>query len=406
MEYYTFFQSALNTLKIEGNYRYFAHLKRIKGRFPKAEIQTSEGSKEVIVWCSNDYLGMGQNPLVLQAMHDALEDCGAGAGGTRNISGTTSYHATLEREIADLHNKEAALIFSSGYVANEAALSTLGNLLPQCLIYSDAANHASIIQGMRHSKAERKIFKHNSDSHLKSLLQEANPIRPKLIAFESVYSMDGDIAPIKEICALAKEFKALTYLDEVHGVGMYGYKGGGIAQERNLSDQVDIIQGTLGKAFGLVGGYIAGSREIVDFIRSFAPGFIFTTSMPPVIAAGAVASIRHLKESSWEREKQKYNVTHLKQKLRRVGIPFLQGESHIIPVIVGNPESCKKVTDLLLKEYNIYVQPINYPTVPKGTERLRLTPTALHTDSMIDDLVRALEKIWAQVSLTTVPKAA
>ncbi len=399
MDYTAFFNGKLEKLKDEGRYRHFANIERRAGDFPKADLHTPEGTKEIIIWCGNDYLGMGQHPKVLEATKRTLDDCGAGAGGTRNISGTTRYHVDLENELADLHNKEAGLIFTSGYVANEAALSTLGTLLPNCIIYSDSENHASMIQGIRHSNAQKRIFKHNDVEDLRRLLEQDDPSCAKLIAFESVYSMDGDIAPIKEICAVAKEFGALTYIDEVHGVGMYGHKGGGIAQARGLEDDVDIIQGTLGKAFGLIGGYITGSKEIIDFVRSFAPGFIFTTSLTPSVAAGCAASIRHLKSSDSERKIHQKNAAYLKEKFKNAGIPYLQSESHIVPVIIGNAKKCKQVTDTLLNEYQIYVQPINYPTVPVGTERLRLTPSAIHTEEMADQLVAALSEIWQRFGL-------
>ena len=399
MNYQDYFRQSLSQLKSEGRYRYFANLERCAGDFPYADYLTSEGRERVVIWCGNDYLGMGQNSTVIKATKLALDRCGTGAGGTRNISGTSRYHVELEQELADLHNKDAALVFSSGYVANDAALSTLGSLLPECLIYSDAHNHASMIAGIRHSKAEKRIFRHNDAGHLRQLIAQDDSHRPKLIAFESVYSMDGDIAPIADIVDVAKEFNALTYLDEVHGVGMYGAKAGGIAQEQGLEDRIDIIQGTLGKAFGLIGGYIAGSKDLVDFIRSYAAGFIFTTSLTPATAAGAAASIRHLKSSMIERERHQANAALLKNKLAVAGIPFIHNHSHIVPVIVGDPVKCKTVTDILLNEYNIYVQPINYPTVPKGTERLRLTPSAFHTETMIKDLVCALKEIWQRLEL-------
>lgn len=399
MDYKSFFQGALHQLKKDGRYRIFQDIERCVGRFPYARRHTEKSIEEIIIWCSNDYLGMGQNPKVLEAMENALRHQGAGAGGTRNISGTNHGHVLLEEELADLHDKEASLIFNSGYIANQTTLGTLAARLPNCLVFSDELNHASMIEGIRHSKAEKVIFKHNDVDHLRTLLKQADPARPKLIAFESIYSMDGDIAPIADICAAAKEYGALTYLDEVHGVGMYGYKGGGIAQMRNLSDQVDIIQGTLGKAIGLIGGYIAGNKELVDFIRSFAPGFIFTTSLPPAIACGAIASIRHLKESSLERENHQRHANYLKHRLEGMSIPYLKSESHIVPVIIGEATLCKEIARLLLDTYKIYVQPINYPTVSVGTERLRLTPSALHTEDMIDALVDALEDIWARFSL-------
>ncbi|HBN22432.1 MAG TPA: 5-aminolevulinate synthase [Holosporales bacterium] len=400
MDYTAFFKKNLDTLKSEGRYRHFANIERRAGDFPKADLHTPEGKKEIIIWCGNDYLGMGQHPKVVEATTKTIAQCGAGAGGTRNISGTTRYHVELEKELADLHNKEAGLVFTSGYVANEATLSTLGTLLPNCIIYSDSENHASMIQGIRHSKAQKRIFKHNDVEDLRRLLMQDDPSCAKLIVFESVYSMDGDIAPIKEICAVAKEFGALTYIDEVHGVGMYGQKGGGIAQARELEDEIDIIQGTLGKAFGLIGGYITGSKELIDFVRSFAPGFIFTTSITPSVAAGCIASIQHLKTSDQERVRHQNNARTLKGKCAAAGIPYLKSESHIVPVIIGNAEKCKQVTDALLHDYQIYVQPINYPTVPIGTERLRLTPSAIHTEEMADQLVAALVEIWQRFDLS------
>jgi 5-aminolevulinate synthase len=399
MDYESFFKQSLHTLKQEGRYRYFVNLERCAGDFPYAYFHLPTGKEKVVIWCGNDYLGMGQHPEVIESMVESLNQVGAGAGGTRNISGTTIHHVNLEQELADLHDKEAALIFSSGYVANEAALSVLGAMVPNCIFFSDSENHASMIMGMRHSRAQKKIFRHNDLDHLYELLSSVPADQPKIIAFESVYSMSGDIAPIQEICAIAEEFGALTYLDEVHGVGMYGYKGGGIAQELGCSDQVDVIQGTLGKAFGLIGGYISGSHGLIDFVRSYAPSFIFTTSIAPAIAAGAVSSISHLKRSDVERIQHQQNATYLKSKLKKAGIPFLDGGSHIVPVIIGDAVRCKEVTDILLTEYKIYVQPINYPTVPKGTERLRLTPSSTHTFAMIDDLVDALSDVWGRFTL-------
>lgn len=399
MDFESFFRKSLQELKKEGRYRYFVNLERCAGDFPYAYFHLPTGKEKVVVWCGNDYLGMGQHPLVLKAMVESLNQLGAGAGGTRNISGTTIHHVNLEQELADLHDKEAALIFTSGYVANEATLSVLGAMIPNCVIFSDADNHASMIMGIRHSRAEKIIFRHNDPAHLYELISRVPKDQPKLIAFESVYSMSGDIAPIQEMCAIAAEFGALTYLDEVHGVGMYGYKGGGIAQEIGCADQIDVIQGTLGKAFGLIGGYIAGSHSLVDYIRSFAPSFIFTTSIAPAIAAGAIASISHLKKSEKERHQHQKNAQYLKSKLTHAGIPFIDGGSHIVPVIIGDATLCKEVTDVLLSEYKIYVQPINYPTVPKGSERLRLTPSSTHTTQMIDDLIDALSDVWGRFML-------
>ncbi len=399
MDYESFFEAELAKLQEEGNYRVFADLKRKRGHFPAASLHKGEQVDDVTVWCSNDYLGMGQHPKVLEAMHAALEECGAGAGGTRNIGGTNHYHVLLEQELADLHNKEAALLFTSGYVSNWAGLGTLASKIPGCIVLSDALNHASMIEGIRHSRAEKHIFKHNDPEDLARKLSEMDPDRPKLIAFESVYSMDGDIAPIKEFCDVADQYNAMTYLDEVHGVGLYGPRGGGIAEREGLMDRLTVIEGTLGKAFGVVGGYIAASRALVDFIRSFASGFIFTTALPPHVAAGARASIRHLKESAVERELQQKRVDQVRHKLRAIGIPTLENPSHIVPVMVGDPKHCKMISDWLLEERGIYVQPINYPTVPKGTERLRITPGPVHTDKDVDRLVDALSEIWSHCEL-------
>ncbi len=397
MDYESFFQGKVDDLRREGRYRTFATMERIVGKFPRALYHAPDGSsREVTIWCSNDYLGMGQNRKVLQAMKDAIDSAGAGAGGTRNISGTTRWHVELEASLADLHNKESALVFSSGYVANEGALSTLGRLLPHCIIFSDEMNHASMIHGMKSSGAEKRIFRHNDIAHLEELLAAADPARPKILAFESVYSMKGDICPMAEIIALAEKYGALTYLDEVHAVGVYGPRGGGVAEERGLMDRIDIIEGTFGKAFGLMGGYIAGKRAVVDAVRSYAGGFIFTTSLPPAVLAGAIASIEHLKISDIERQRQRRNVARLKSRLEKAGLPFLKGESHIVPVVVGDATCCKMVTDVLLNRYDIYVQPINYPTVPKGTERLRLTATAAHSLEDVDHMADILEKLWTE----------
>ncbi|MBF86901.1 MAG: 5-aminolevulinate synthase [Pelagibacterales bacterium] len=402
MNYNDYFIDALKSLKKEGRYRVFNDIKRNIGKFPKATHYSKEDTSEVAVWCSNDYLGMGQNSEVINAMHEAIDSSGAGSGGTRNISGTTHYHVLLEKELADLHNKESALLFTSGYISNEASLSTLASILPDCVIFSDELNHASMIQGMRNSRAERFIFKHNDPDHLASLLQEIDFDRPKLVAFESVYSMDGDIAPIKEICEVAKKYNAMTYLDEVHAVGMYGNRGGGIAERQGLMDELDVIEGTLAKAYGTMGGYIAANKEIIDVVRSFASSFIFTTSLPPAIAAGALASVRHLKKSNIEREKHQERAEMLKNKLRQTGIVVMPSESHIVPVLVGDPVLCKKASDILLKEYSIYVQPINYPTVPKGKERLRFTPSPLHNDEMMDHLVNSLKIVWKKLGISSI----
>ena len=400
MNYDKFFINALDVLKQEGRYRVFNDIKRISGKFPNAVYFSGDKEKKVVVWCSNDYLGMGQNKYVIEEMHKAIDIAGAGSGGTRNISGTTHYHVLLEQELADLHHKESALLFTSGYISNEASLSTLVSIMPNCIIFSDELNHASMIQGMRNSSAEKKIFKHNDPEHLNTLLKESDPERPKLIAFESVYSMDGDIAPIKEICAVAKENKGLTYLDEVHAVGMYGARGGGIAEREGIMDQIDVIEGTLAKAYGTMGGYIAANKYIIDTVRSFASSFIFTTSLPPAIAAGALASVKHLKQSNLERKKHQENAEKLKIKLRQTGIVVMPSESHIVPVLVGDPVLCKKASDILLTEFSIYVQPINYPTVPKGKERLRITPTPLHDDLMMDHLVDSFKEVWKRLNIS------
>ena len=402
MDYNKYFTGALDSLKNEGRYRVFNDIKRTLGSFPNAIHYSDSNEKEVSVWCSNDYLGMGQNKKVLSAMHEAIDSSGAGSGGTRNISGTSHYHVLLEKELADLHNKEGALLFTSGYISNEASLSTIASILPNCVVLSDELNHASMIQGIRNSKAERIIFKHNDPDHLDKILKTINPERPKLVAFESVYSMDGDIAPIKELCEVAKANNALTYLDEVHAVGMYGSRGGGIAEREGLMDELDIIEGTLAKAFGTMGGYIASNKNIIDVIRSFASSFIFTTSLPPAIAAGALASVKHLKESNIERKIHQERAKSLKEKLRQTGIIVMPSDSHIVPILVGDPVLCKKASDILLSDFSIYVQPINYPTVPKGKERLRITPSPLHDEKMIDYLVDSLKKVWRELNISSV----
>ncbi|RED12938.1 5-aminolevulinate synthase [Pontivivens insulae] len=400
MDFEALFQDQLDALKQEGNYRVFADLERHCGSFPRATNRNEGETRDVTVWCSNDYLGMGQNDKVLSAMEQTLRECGAGAGGTRNISGTNHHHLLLEQELADLHGKDDALLFTSGYVSNWAALSTLGARLPGAVILSDALNHASMIEGMRHSRANKKIWTHNDPEDLRRKLAECDPDAPKIVAFESVYSMDGDIAPIAEICDVADEFGAMTYLDEVHAVGLYGPRGGGVAEQEGLMDRITLIEGTLGKAFGVMGGYITGSTALCDFIRSFASGFIFTTALPPAVAAGATASIRHLKVSRFERAQQARRVAQLRAQLDAVGIPHLPNPSHIIPVMVKDPVKCKMISDMLMDEWGIYVQPINYPTVPKGTERLRITPSPLHTDADLEHLVRALTDLWSHCALS------
>ena len=399
MDFENFFRRELDGLRSEGRYRVFADLERQAGRFPIATYHGESGPRDVTVWCSNDYLGMGQHPKVLAAMHQALDGSGAGAGGTRNIGGTNHYHVLLERELADLHGKEAALIFNSGYVSNWASLSTLAARIPGCIVLTDGLNHASMIEGIRHSRAEKHIFAHNDPADLRRKLAALDPARPKLVAFESVYSMDGDIAPVREFCDIADEFGAMTYIDEVHAVGLYGARGGGISEREGLTDRLTLIQGTLAKSYGVIGGYITGSAALCDFIRSFASGFIFSSSLPPAVAAGAIAAIRHLKESSAERERQQDRVAALRTKLDAAGIPHLANPSHIVPVMVGEAKACKAISDELLARFDIYVQPINYPTVPRGTERLRITPSPFHSDADIDALVAALSAIWARDGL-------
>ena len=392
--YVSRFRDALAGLKREGRYRIFADIIRRRGSYPQALYHSEQNARPITVWCSNDYLCMGQHPKVLAAMHEAIDTTGAGSGGTRNISGTTHYHVELERELADLHGKEAALIFTSGFVSNDTTLATLAKLLPGLIAFSDEQNHASMIEGIRHGGIEKRIFKHNDLVDLEAQLRAADPNAPKLIAFESVYSMDGDFSPIAEICDLAEKYGAMTYLDEVHSVGLYGPRGAGVAARDGVMDRVDSIEGTLAKAFGVMGGYIAASVEVVDCIRSFAPGFIFTTSIAPVLAAGVLASVRHLKESNIEREKIHERAEKLKTLLRDAGLPLMETSSHIVPVFVGDAATCKSVSDALLRDHAIYVQPINFPTVPRGTERLRFTPSPMHTDAMMEQLVRALDEVW------------
>jgi 5-aminolevulinate synthase len=399
MNFDALFNSQLDTLKSEGNYRYFAELERTCGKFPRAGNHIDGEVTDVTVWCSNDYLGMGQNQLVIDAMCEAVKRTGTGAGGTRNISGTNHDHLLLEAELADLHNKEAALLFTSGYVSNWAALSTLGSRLKDCIILSDSGNHASMIEGIRHSRAQKIIWSHNDVADLEAKLANLPKDAPKIVAFESVYSMDGDIAPIRKIVEVAEKYGAMTYLDEVHGVGLYGPRGGGVAEAEGLMDRITLIEGTLGKAFGVVGGYITGSAAMCDFIRSFASGFIFTTALPPAVAAAARASISHLKVSQNERKQHQAQVAKLRDGLDRVGIPHMMNDSHIVPVMIKDPVKTKMLADYLMSEWGIYVQPINYPTVPKGTERLRFTPSPLHTDADIDHLVNALSSLWKQCAI-------
>jgi 5-aminolevulinate synthase len=400
VDYQRIFAEAIERLHAEGRYRVFIDILRNKGAFPNARCFAGHnGPKPITVWCSNDYLAMGQHPDVIEAMEEALHDVGAGSGGTRNISGNSHYHVELEAELADLHRKEAALLFTSGYISNEATLSTVAKLLPGCIIYSDALNHASMIAGIRNSGCEKKVFRHNDLEHLEALLAEAPLDAPKLIAFESVYSMDGDVAPIAAICDLADKYGALTYLDEVHAVGMYGARGGGISERDDIAHRISIIEGTLGKAFGVMGGYIAADRNIIDVVRSYAPGFIFTTSLAPVLVAGALASVRHLKQSATERQAQQEAAARLKAIFAEAKLPVMPSTTHIVPLLVGDPVRTKRISDILLAEYGMYVQPINYPTVPRGTERLRFTPGPAHDEAMMRDLAGALVEIWDRLEL-------
>lgn len=400
VNYDAVFEKAIDRLHAEGRYRVFIDILRNKGNYPNARCFAGHnGPKDITVWCSNDYLCMGQHPKVITAMEDALHDVGAGSGGTRNIGGNTHYHVELEHELADLHGKDGALLFTSGYVSNDATLSTLAKILPGCIIYSDELNHASMIAGIRNAGCEKRVWRHNDLAHLEELLAADDPEAPKLIAFESVYSMDGDVAPIGAVCDLADKYNALTYCDEVHAVGMYGARGGGISERDEVADRVTIIEGTLGKAFGVMGGYIAADQKIIDVIRSYAPGFIFTTSLSPVLVAGVLASVRHLKVSSEERTAQHANAAMLKTLFADAGLPVMVSNTHIVPLMVGDPVKAKKISDILLAEYGVYVQPINYPTVPRGTERLRFTPGPQHTEAMMRDLTRALIEIWGRVDI-------
>ncbi len=399
MDYNAFFANALARLRDERRYRVFADLERMAGRFPYALWHSPEGTRQVVIWCSNDYLGMGQHPKVIGAMVETATRLGAGAGGTRNIAGTNHPLVELERELAELHHKDGALVFTSGYISNETGIATIARLMPNCVILSDALNHNSMIEGVRQSGAEKRIWRHNDVAHLEELLKATGPGRPKLIVFESLYSMDGDVAPIHRICDLAERYGAMTYADEVHAVGMYGLRGGGITDREGATERVDVIEGTLAKAFGCLGGYIAGRADLIDAVRSYAPGFIFTTALPPAICAAATAAIRHLKTSQWERERHQDRAARVKAVLNSARLPVMPSSTHIVPVLVGDPEQCKAASDLLLAEHGIYIQPINYPTVPRGSERLRITPSPLHDDALIDALAEALVDVWQRLGL-------
>src|SRR5437016_14316109 len=399
MNYDAFFADALNVLHDERRYRVFADLERIAGRFPHAYWHSPQGAKNVVIWCSNDYLGMGQHPKVIGAMVETATRMGTGAGGTRNIAGNNHPLVGLERELADLHGKEAALVFTSGYVSNETGIATLARLMPACLILSDAWNHNSMIEGVRQAHCEKQVFSHNHMAHLEQLLAVADPLRPKLIVFESLYSMDGDIAPVAQICDLAARYGAMTYIDEVHAVGMYGARGGGIAERDGVMHRIDILEGTLAKAFGCLGGYIAGRADVIDAVRSYAPGFIFTTALPPAICSAATAATRHLKTSNWERERHQDRAARVKAILTAAGLPVMSSDTHIVPVFVGDPERCTQACDIPLEEHGIYIQPINYPTVARGTERLRITPSPYHDDALIDALAEALLQVWEHLGL-------